>query len=47
MRRSPPPESYLAEFEAEYGPIPEQERQEAAEWADRVLPGPANGNAER
>lgn len=30
---------YLADMEAEFGPIPEAERVEAAEWAARVVAG--------
>ncbi len=33
-------DAYLAELEAEHGPISESERAAADEWADRVL-GPA------
>jgi hypothetical protein len=32
-------DAYLAELDAELGPVPPQERADAAEWADRVLPG--------
>jgi hypothetical protein len=34
-------DAYLAELDAELGPVPEHELVAAREWADRVIPVPA------
>lgn len=41
-------DAYLAQLEAELGPIPRDEQAEAASWADRVLqPEPGRRSAKR
>jgi hypothetical protein len=32
-------DAYLAEMDAEFGPVPEAERQEASVWADNLVAG--------
>lgn len=39
-QRSP---TYLADLDAEFGPIPQQESAAAREWADQVLPACSRG----
>ncbi len=36
-------DAYLAELEAELGPVPQQEKQAARQWADQVLGRPGAG----
>lgn len=36
-------DAYLADLDAEFGPIPEQEAAAAREWADQVLPARSLG----
>jgi hypothetical protein len=38
-------DGYLAELDAEYGPVPQHELKAAREWADSVLPGRDNGSS--
>ncbi len=36
-------DAYLADLDAEFGPIPQQESAAAREWADQVLPARSRG----
>ncbi len=36
-------DAYLADLDAEFGPIPQQESAAAREWADQVLPASSGG----
>ena len=36
-------DAYLADLDAEFGPIPQQESIAAREWADQVLPASSGG----
>jgi hypothetical protein len=38
---------YLAELDAELGPLPDTEREAARKWADRALPKSATGERTR
>lgn len=38
-------DAYLAELDAELGPVPQHELKAAREWAEAVLPGPRSGSA--
>lgn len=40
-------DAYLADLEAELGPVPQHELRAAREWADAVLPGPHGEPARR
>ena len=38
-------DAYLADMDAELGPVPQHELKAAREWADRVLPAGRGGSA--
>lgn len=40
-------DAYLAELDAELGPVPQHELRAAREWADAVLSSPSPGDAPR
>lgn len=38
-------DAYLADLDAELGPVPQHEQRAARDWADSVLPGGQDGTA--